>query len=269
MTLIDDFYQKINYKIEGEGIPIVLLHGFMESLEVWNLILPYFRNKKKYKIILIDLPGHGKSFFPNRMDIITSMEKTSVIVLKILEKEYINKAIFIGHSMGGYISLSIAEKNPNLFLGLCLLHSTAYSDSYQKKKIRIKSIKLVKNNFPLFVDNNINKLFDPRKLNILQKQIFFVKRIALSTSIYSVISFLKGMSIRKNKIHIIKNTSFPKLYIIGLHDLILPPKKMKKEVKYINSITTKYFDLNVGHMAHVEDPNGLIKILSNFDRIIS
>ncbi|WP_185870995.1 alpha/beta fold hydrolase [Blattabacterium cuenoti] len=262
MILTHNIYQKISYKIEGEGVPIVLLHGFMENSEIWNDILFNFR--RKYKIILIDFPGHGKSFFPQRMNIISTMEEMSIIVLKILEKEYIKKAIFIGHSMGGYISLSIAEKNPHIFLGLCLLHSTSNSDSDKKKKIRIKSIKLAKNNFPIFVSNSINKLFNPKKLNILQIKQRLVKKIALSTSIYSVSSFLRGMSIRNSRIHVLKNNIFPKLYIIGLHDLILDPKEIKKEVKSIEKYRTKFVSLNVGHMSHVEDPKKLIKILDKF-----
>lgn len=262
MILTHNFYQKISYKIQGEGIPIVLLHGFMESSEIWNDI--FFNLQKKYKVILIDFPGHGKSFFPQKMDIISTMEEMSIIVLKILEKEYIKKAIFIGHSMGGYISLSIAEKNPYIFLGLCLLHSTSNSDSYKKKKMRMKSIKLAKSNFPEFVSNSINKLFNPKKLKILQKKLLFVKKIALSTSIYSVFSFLRGMSIRKNKTNVLKNNIFPKLYIIGLHDLILDPKEIKKEIKSIEKYRTKFIDLNVGHMSHIEDPKKLIKIIDSF-----
>ncbi|WP_238785047.1 alpha/beta fold hydrolase [Blattabacterium cuenoti] len=123
----------INFKTKGKGIPVVLLHGFMESLEIWNYV--YDNISKKYKIISIDLPGHGKSIFPLKENTVFTMEKTAEIVKKILEKENIQKAVFVGHSMGGYVALAIAEKYPEIFLGLCLLHSTTKSDTFEKKKI--------------------------------------------------------------------------------------------------------------------------------------
>ncbi|WP_185857226.1 alpha/beta fold hydrolase [Blattabacterium cuenoti] len=251
---------KINFKIKGEGIPIVLLHGFMESLEIWNYI--YRSISTKYKVILIDLPGHGKSIFTLEKNMIFTMEKAAEMVKKILEKKNIQKAIFIGHSMGGYIALAIAEEYPEMFLGLCLLHSTTESDTLEKKKSRIQSIQLAINNYPLFISTSIKKLFHYEKLSFLQKEISFTKKIASHTHINSIISFLKGMSIRKDRKFLLKTTGFPKLYITGLYDLILDKKKIYEETKNGNQI---YFvAIPTGHMGHIERPKKIIKILENF-----
>ncbi|WP_185868936.1 alpha/beta fold hydrolase [Blattabacterium cuenoti] len=258
--LIDNIYKKINYKIEGEGNSIVLLHGFMESLEVWKEI--YSDLSKKYKILSIDFPGHGKSNSILNYDTIFSMERASKIVKTIIKKEKIQKAFFVGHSMGGYIALALLEKHPEFFLGLCLLHSTAESDSNKKKKIRMQSIKMAINNYSMLVDTSINTLFDPKKLSFLQKEVFFVKKIALSTSVNSVISFLKGMSIRKDRRFLLKKTKFPKLYIIGLYDLVIDPKKIREEVK--NGNKTYFIEITTGHMGHIENPKKITKILENF-----
>ncbi|WP_185862048.1 alpha/beta hydrolase [Blattabacterium cuenoti] len=252
-------YNKINFKIEGEGVPIVLLHGFMESLEIWNDI--YSDITKKYKVLSIDFPGHGKSIFTTKKNIFT-MESIAEMVKIIMDKKNMQKAIFVGHSMGGYVALALAEKYPEIFLGLCLLHSTAESDSIEKKKHRLQSIQLAIKNYPLFVSISMNKLFHPKKLYSLQEKITFVKKIAFSTSINSVISFLKGMLIRKNRTFLLKNTSIPKLYIIGLYDLILDAKKIREEAKSGNS--TNFIEIDTGHMGHIEKPKKIIKILENF-----
>ncbi|WP_185872128.1 alpha/beta fold hydrolase [Blattabacterium cuenoti] len=259
MFINNNIYKKINFKIKGKGIPIVLLHGFMESLEVWNDI--YLDISNEYKVILIDLPGHGKSF-SLKNDTIFSMEKAAEFVKIIIEKENIKKAFFIGHSMGGYIALALSEKYPEIFLGLCLLHSTAESDSDIKKKIRMQSIKLAINNYSMFIDRSINKLFNPNELFSLKEKIFFIKKIALSTKINSVISFLKGMSIRIDRKFLLKKTKFPKLYIIGLYDLILDVRKICQEAK--NGNKTYFIKIPTGHMGHIEKPKEIIKILKKF-----
>lgn len=251
---------KINFKIKGKGIPIVLLHGFMESLEIWNSI--YDRISDKYKVLLIDLPGHGKSIFRLEKNKIFTMEEVAELVKKIVEKEHIQKAIFVGHSMGGYVALAMAEKYPDMFLGLCLLHSTTESDTLERKKNRIQSIQLAINNYPLFISTSIKKLFSYDKLCSLQKEICFVNQIASHTYINSIISFLKGMSIRKNRKFLLKTTSFPKLYIAGLYDRVLDIEKIYEETKNGNQIY--FFAIPTGHMGHIELPQEIIKILENF-----
>ncbi|WP_185876733.1 alpha/beta fold hydrolase [Blattabacterium cuenoti] len=264
---MNNTFKNINFKVEGKGsIPIVLLHGFMENLKIWNNIIDD-SNKHKYKFILIDFPGHGKSDFILNYDTVFSMEKGAEIVKIILEKENIEKAVFLGHSMGGYIALAIAEKYPEIFLGLCLLHSTAKSDSDNKKKIRLQSIKLAISNYSFFVKKSVNKLFSYKKIPFLQKEISFVKKIAFSTSRSSVISFLKGISIRKDRRFLLKKTNFPKMYIIGLYDLILNAKEIREEAKSGNK--TCFFEVHTGHMGHIENPKKIKKILENFiDHII-
>ncbi|WP_341656762.1 alpha/beta hydrolase [Blattabacterium cuenoti] len=252
---------KINSKIKGKGIPIILLHGFMENLEIWNYIYSSI-STEKYKVISIDFPGHGKSIFSEEKNTIFTMEKAAEIVKRIVKKENIQKAVFVGHSMGGYVALALAEKYPEMFLGLCLLHSTTESDTLEKKKSRIQSIQLAIHHYTLFINTSIKKLFHYEKLWALQKQIYFVKQIASNTHIHSIISFLKGMSIRKNRTFLLKTTKFPKLYIAGLYDRILDIKRIYEETKNGNQIY--FFAIPTGHMGHIEKPKEIIKILENF-----
>ena len=50
---------QIHYKVEGKGDALVLLHGFLESSTMWNSLMPVL--SKRFKVISVDLPGHGKS----------------------------------------------------------------------------------------------------------------------------------------------------------------------------------------------------------------
>ena len=96
----------LHYKVFGEGPVVLFLHGFLESMSMWDrLPLEDFRCKK----VFIDLPGHGNSKILNYAE--PSIESMANEVISVLEKECIKKFNIVGHSMGGYISLSIKENH--------------------------------------------------------------------------------------------------------------------------------------------------------------
>ena len=82
----------------GSGIPLVLVHGFLGSSEMWRLQIDFF--KENYRVIVPALPGFGKSNQVNSCDSIECMAKS---ILKILEKKKIEHFYLLGHSMGGMI----------------------------------------------------------------------------------------------------------------------------------------------------------------------
>src|ERR1700712_741180 len=99
--------KKIYYKVAGEGMPVVLIHGFAEDSDVWKYQQDALA--KKCLLIIPDLPGSGKSDMIHDM----SMEGLAGVVKQILDQElserkYLNgtKTIMIGHSMGGYVTLA-------------------------------------------------------------------------------------------------------------------------------------------------------------------
>jgi len=90
--------QDIYIKDVGKGIPLVLVHGFLGSSEMWKPQIEYF--KKKFRVVAPDLPGFGKSYTVDSCD---SIELMAATVIKILKKKKIEKFYLLGHSMGGMI----------------------------------------------------------------------------------------------------------------------------------------------------------------------
>ena len=156
----------IHYNIIGKGPCIVLLHGFLLSSSIWDELAP--KLSKKNKVIIIDLPGHGKS---GCMAEIHSMELMAEVINFILEKNNIGQASFIGHSMGGYISLAFTEKYESKVNALILLNSTTEKDSPEKKINRDRFIKIIKYNQEVFVKMAILALFPADKKKEFQHHI--------------------------------------------------------------------------------------------------
>ncbi|WP_185873220.1 alpha/beta fold hydrolase [Blattabacterium cuenoti] len=261
---INDNFKFFNPKNFIRNLTIIMIHGFMGSSKIWTPI--YKILCKKFRIILIDVPGHGYSVCFKKNNILTMEYIADTIIKYVLKKNNINNAIFIGHSMGGYISLAIAEKVPKLFLGLCLVHSTAKSDNVQKRKNRINSIKLIKNNYNNFVIKTVDKWFNPNNIHLLKDEIDFTKKIALLNSSDGIISTLIGIALRKERSFILKKYSFPKLYITGTYDLILNKEEIYREVD--KGINTNIIEIPTGHMGHLELPKKVTTILEKFIKSI-
>jgi len=145
------------FSAKGIGNPLVLLHGFLESSNIWK---PFVEElSKNRQVIAIDLPGHGLS---GNIDDIHTMELMADAVQHILLHLSVDKASFLGHSMGGYVSLAFYEKFPTMTKGLVLLNSTPEADSDEKKKNRERSISLLKRNKKAFVSMAISNLLSEK-----------------------------------------------------------------------------------------------------------
>ncbi|MGI9527364.1 MAG: alpha/beta fold hydrolase, partial [Weeksellaceae bacterium] len=114
----------MHYRELGKGETVVLLHGFLENHKMWNEFATIL--SKDYHLIIPDLLGHGDT--PTASEKHT-MEMQAEHVINILNHKEIESATFIGHSMGGYISMAIARDYPEKVKGICLFFSNTLPDT--------------------------------------------------------------------------------------------------------------------------------------------
>lgn len=250
----------ISFSDIGKGTTVVLLHGFLENKTMWKDLVPSLAEKNR--VISIDLLGHGET---DCLGYIHSMEENAEIVNAILSHLRIRKAIFIGHSMGGYVALAFAELHINKVKGLVLLNSTALEDSVERKINRDRAIKAVKQNYINFVRMSIANLFSENNRNRLENEIEKVKLEALKTPLQGIVASLEGMKIRKDRQFILKETDFPKLLILGEKDGVLLYKDNASQIEATNTELISFPD---GHMSHIENKVELEKVIASFLRKI-
>ena len=256
------FFKKtaISFSDIGKGTAVVLLHGFLENKTMWRELVPSLAEKNR--VISIDLLGHGET---DCLGYIHSMEENAEIVNAILSHLRIRKAIFIGHSMGGYVALAFAELHINKVKGLVLLNSTALEDSVERKINRDRAIKAVKQNYINFVRMSLANLFSENNRDLLENEIENVKLEALKTPLQGIVASLEGMKIRKDRQFILKETDFPKLLILGEKDGVL---LYKDNVSQIVATNTELISFPDGHMSHIENKVELEKVIASFLRKI-
>ncbi len=235
----------IAYSDNGSGNTIVLLHGFLENQKMWRHLEPLL--EEQYRVINIDLLGHGQS---DCLGYVHTMEDMADVVFHVLHKLKIKEAVFIGHSMGGYTALAIAELYPKVVKGLVLLNSTSKEDSEIKKKNRDRAIKVFKKNHVAAINMAITNLFSEENQNKMQTEIEQVKEDAISTPLQGIIATQEGIKIRKDREFILHQSDFPKLLILGQNDPVLEYNESLKQVEGTN---TKVVTLHGGHMSHLEN----------------
>ena len=118
---------------------VVLLHGYLESMYVWDDFTPLLT--PKVRVVTVDIPGHGISQVSGE---IHTMEYIADVIHDMLDAMGIEKITLVGHSMGGYVAMAMLERHPEMVEGIVMLHSTPYADSDEKKANREREIKLIK-----------------------------------------------------------------------------------------------------------------------------
>ena len=251
---------KISYSDTGKGNAVVLLHGFLENQTMWQDLVPELRQKNR--IITLDLLGHGNT---ECLGYVHSMEDNAEAVQAVLTKLRIRKAVFVGHSMGGYVALAFAELYPDSMRALILLNSTSNADSEERKANRDRAIKAVKKDYTTFIRLSIANLFSPDNRERLIDEIEKVKLEALKTPLQGVVASLEGMKIRKDREVLLHLTPYPKMLILGKNDPVLI---YENALEQIEETAVKLVTLPDGHMSHIENREQLKTVLLDFFKSI-
>ncbi|GCE16024.1 alpha/beta fold hydrolase [Tengunoibacter tsumagoiensis] len=115
--------QRISYQTLGDGDPVILVHGLSGSLLWWSRNIQDLA--QDHRVYLVDLPGFGSM---RRVSTRFTIMKAAQWLLAWMETVNIQKADFIGHSMGGYICIWIAAHHPALVSRLVLVSPAVLSE---------------------------------------------------------------------------------------------------------------------------------------------
>lgn len=262
MSLKTAIFKKeaVSFSDTGKGRVVVLLHGFLGSREIWKNTIQDL--SKSYRVIAIDLPGHGDTQcygYAHSMDLMAKCVKS------VMDSLRLKKYVIIGHSMGGYVGLAFADLFPDHLKGLCLFHSTAYPDSEEKKKDRLRAIALVKASKTVYTKTSIRNLFASKNLKYLGEEIAFATKIARGTSRQGIVAALYGMRDRPGRDIILGLVEYPIMMVIGEQDNVLPYEQLLEQSQSIKNRQILYLEHD-GHFGFLESPKQSNKELRKFLR---
>ena len=237
----------------------VLLHGYLESMLVWDDFVPYLY--KQVRVITLDLPGHGISVVKGPVH---TMEYLADVVKNTLDALGIARCTLVGHSMGGYVALAFCEKYPERLDGVVLLSSTPNPDTPEKAENRRREIALVEAGkkemlarvAPAagFAEENRARMRD--EIEDLTEQVFV-------TEDEGIVALLGGMIARRDQNEMLRTSKVPQLFILGRKDGYIPPEAAEKMVAEHPQAQVVWLE-NSGHMGFFEEPEAAAQAILDF-----
>src|SRR4051794_9778141 len=122
------------YELHGSGPDVVLLHPFPANHKFWLPIVDAL--SPRFRLTLPDLRGHGQSQPGNGP---ATMQKHAHDILRICDQAGIQRAVFIGCSIGGYINFDLWRQARERVKALCFIDTKAPADTDEARANRLKS----------------------------------------------------------------------------------------------------------------------------------
>lgn len=228
---------------------IVLIHGYLESLDVWDdftkLLAPHAR------VVAIDLPGHGISEVKGEVH---TMSFLADVVYGAMQVLGVDKVLIVGHSMGGYVALEFINRHPEAAAGIVLLHSGPNPDNEEKRANRLREIALIEAGKKELIARAFPHVgFAPQNRERLAAEIEDLSEQIILTEDEGIIALLRGMSEREDLNDMLRKSKVPQMAILGRHDEYIP--QSAGDALAANHPQMKIVWLeNSGHMGFVEEP---------------
>lgn len=227
---------------------VILLHGAGGNHLSWP---PETRRLPGQRLYALDLPGHGKSDGIGRQ----SIADYARCVLDFMDALKIRKAVFIGHSMGGAIALSLGLHHPSRTLGLGLLGTAP--------RLRV-SAELLTNSatqaaFPLAVKTLVDWSFgpqaDPRTRELAAQRLSEIRYSVLNGDLLACDAY--------DEANLLGRIKAPSLVICGSEDRMVPSYTSRAMQARLKNSLLQVID-GAGHNVMLEQPLAVAKLLHLF-----
>ncbi|MEO0225086.1 MAG: alpha/beta hydrolase [candidate division WOR-3 bacterium] len=226
---------------------IVFLHAFPLNSKMWKY---QAENLKEFKIHLIDYQNLSKENLKDYAD----------FVYQFLIENKINKAIFVGLSMGGYIIFQMLRYYKNFIEGIVLANTKATADSLELKNKRLELIKRIENEgIEFLVDEYLPKFLKNRT----KEKEELIKGMIMEAKKESLIALLKALANREDSSEILKEIEVPTLIISGDSDILSTIEDAKLMNRYIKNSKLLIFE-NCAHLSNLEYPENFNNAIRNF-----
>jgi pimeloyl-ACP methyl ester carboxylesterase len=251
--------KRVSYTVRGSGRPVVFLHGYLETGEVWESLAE--RMEGRFRIIIMDLPGHGDSEVQGE---IHTMEFLAGAVKEVLRDAGEEKVMMVGHSLGGYVTLAFVELYPEILTGYVLFHSHPHADTPEAIARRNREIAVVRaGRKNLMYPGNVSMMFARENLSLMPEALERSRKIASRNPGEGIIAMLNGMIDRPSRQYILENGTVPLLWILGRHDLYFSPEKAMRDTGLPHNAGVVILERS-GHLGFIEETEKSAGLLIDF-----
>ena len=244
---------RIRYEVEGRGSPLVLVHGLLGYLEQWYELGYVDSLKKRFKLILVDLRGHGCSDKPHSPEAYKP-ELLGADIISVVDDLNISKTHFLGYSLGGRMAFILAKYAPERFHSFII--GGASPDSRPRARIRWL-LQLFKEGMSTYVE-----LFEEDRGIRMTPQ---AKAKILSNDTEALTAFVSAKEWRANLQDALPNMTMPCLLFVGEADpSFAGAKKCASLLQNAEFISFPGLGHDVDYQSHLVLPH-VIRFLKKVD----
>ena len=243
---------KFRYVEEGDGEPLVLLHGLFGAMSNFQGLIEHFRHTHKVVVPLLPLFD---------LDILhTSVGGLAKYVHKFIETKGYDRVHLLGNSLGGHVALVHVLKHPERIKSLILtgssgLFENGMGDTYPRR-----------GDYEYIKKKTEVTFYDPKTATKeLVDEVFEITRNRLK--VIKIIALAKS-AIRNNLGEELNNIKLPTLLIWGNNDTITPPFVAREFHRLIPNSELHFID-KCGHAPMMEQPEEFNVILDKFFKKLS
>ncbi|TMF07254.1 MAG: alpha/beta fold hydrolase [Chloroflexi bacterium] len=255
---------EINCRESGEGFPVVLVHGYTGNSRNWALTAPALA--ERFRVISVDLRGHGSSAKPTSEDAY-ALETMASDVYELLKNLDVSECALVGHSMGGMVSQLLILEHPEMVRALVLVDTAAevpkglLYDERRKQRQRLVEI-AKKEGMEAVFEEQLKVTPIPEAFKTSPEYIDVWRQQFLMTSREAYIACATGMSSRRSLLGDLASITVPTLIICGEHDepFLEPSRDMHKAVPGSELIIIA----GAGHGPQMETPAEFNEVLMAF-----
>jgi len=249
---------------EGDGAPLIFLHGLGGSQSTWQVVLGDLVDR--HRVAAIDLPGHGASDRSAEADY--SISGIALAVTEAIDKLGLRKPVLIGHSLGGAVALRIAAENANTISGVVAIDSAGLGDEISAALTDLMAgaagPETARGLLQLFYQDQ--KLVNDRGVTEMaamqQVDGAWVAQQAVARAAFADGQQQEAARVDPASIHL------PVLLIWGEHDGVLP---MQHAVDALPKFPDASLAIvrNVGHVPQVENPTRTATLITRFSKSVA
>ncbi|MFK7799421.1 MAG: alpha/beta fold hydrolase [Aureispira sp.] len=251
---------ELNYKVFGEGEPVIIIHGLFGTLDNWQSIAK--KLSANFMVFIIDLRNHGRSPHADEF----SYKIMADDVQAFMENNWIYEAAVVGHSMGGKVAMQLAGDNPDMVRELVLVDMApkSYEGSHQA---------IFEAMFELDLDTlKSRKEADQQmsaKVPSFGVRQFLIKNLSLNKATQQYEWKHNLPVIYEHYNHILQYTPMndpyegPTLFIKGANSDYILTEELEQYQELFPTARIETI-LNAGHWVHAEQPARFLEVLTAF-----
>ena len=252
--------RSIRYLESGAGWPVVLLHAFPLSADMWRPQLE--APPSGWRVLAPDLRGFG----PAAGDAAATLDDMAGDVAAWLDALRIDRAVLGGLSMGGYVTFALFRAAPERFSGMILANTRAAADTEEARAGRDRMAALAREAGPSAVaDAMLPKLLGETSQRSRPELASGVRRLIEGSPAAGIAGALQAMKTRPDSTPLLASVGCPALVVTGDED-VLAPRAEGEGMSALLPRSQFVVIPRAGHLSNLENPDDFSEVLGNFLR---